>query len=160
MNSDIAKLNLPAFDIQLRRYEADGDNRLQVFDPLRGRWMALTPEEWVRQHFVNFLIHWKGYPQSLMANEVSLRFNGMQRRCDTVVYDRSMRPRVIVEYKRPQVVVTQKVFDQIARYNLTMGADRLIVSNGLSHYCCRLDAATHSYEFLRDIPAAAELDLL
>lgn len=144
-------LNLPKFDIKVRPSEGGP----QVFDPLRGRWVALTPEEWVRQHFVNYLVTVKGYPSALMANEVQLRFNGMSRRSDTVVYDRTMLPLVVVEYKRATVAITQKVFDQIARYNLTMGAAWLIVSNGLHHYCCRLENG--SYRFVRDIPSWAEL---
>ena len=144
-------LNLPKFDVKVR----NGENGPQIFDPLRGRWVALTPEEWVRQHFVNYLIAVKNYPQALMANEVQLKFNGMSRRCDTVVYDQSFHPIVVVEYKRATVPVTQRVFDQIARYNITMGARWLIVSNGVHHYCCRIEAG--SYSFVRDIPAWSEL---
>lgn len=144
-------LNLPRFDVKVRQSEQGA----QIFDPQRGRWIALTPEEWVRQHFVNYLITVKGYPAALIANEVELRLNGMRRRCDTVVYDRHFHPLVIVEYKRTTVPVTQRVFDQIARYNLTMGAHWLIVSNGLQHYCCRMEAS--AYHFVRDIPAWPEL---
>lgn len=144
-------LNLPEFDVRLRR----GGSGPQVFDPLRGRWVALTPEEWVRQHFVNFLVCCKGFPPSLMANEVSLKFNGMSRRCDTVAYGRDFKPLVIVEYKRATVAVTQKVFDQIARYNLAMGARWLIVSNGMHHYCCRIEAG--SYCFVPGIPSWDEI---
>lgn len=144
-------LNLPRFDVKVRRSEQGP----QIFDPQRGRWVALTPEEWVRQHFVNYLISDKSYPSALIANEVELKLNGMRRRCDTVVYDRNFHPLVIVEYKRPTVPVTQRVFDQIARYNLTLGAPWLIVSNGMQHYCCRMNAS--AYRFVRDIPAWADL---
>ena len=92
-----------------------------------------------------------------MANEVQLKLNGMSRRCDTVVYDRMLTPRVIVEYKAPMVDITQKVFDQICRYNLVLQVDYLIVSNGLAHYCCQLDYATRSYRFLQDIPEYAAI---
>lgn len=124
----------------------------RIYDRLRRRYVALTPEEWVRQHFVEFLISEKRYPASLMANEVGLSLNGTLRRCDTVVFDRGGHPAVIVEYKAPTVVITQKVFDQIVRYNMVLKAGVLIVSNGLSHYCCRVDYKNRRVEFLADIP--------
>ena len=142
------ELNLPPFDKKITKK----DDKPFILDVIRRQHVALTPEEWVRQHFVHFLINHKGYPLSLMANEVQLKLNGMSRRCDTVVYDRMLTPRVIVEYKAPTVDITQKVFDQICRYNLVLQVDYLIVSNGLAHYCCQLDYATRSYRFLRDIP--------
>lgn len=141
------KLNLPVFDIKLRR---DEDGAIRVYDPMREKWLVLTPEEWVRQHFVHYLTEVVGYPKALIANEVGLKFNDMQRRCDTVVFHRDLTPACIVEYKRPSVEITQKVFDQIARYNSVLGAAHLIVSNGLRHYCCHF--AGEGYEFLRAIP--------
>lgn len=144
------QLNLPPCELKMR---PDADSRrggAEVYDVSRRRWVALTPEEWVRQNFVAFLTACKGYPQALTANEVPLRLNGLSRRCDTVVYDRSLHPLVLVEYKAPSIEITQKVFDQIARYNIVLGAPFLIVSNGLSHYCCRFSG--DSYTFLRDIP--------
>lgn len=128
------------------------DDKAFILDVIRRQYVALTPEEWVRQHFVHFLIEHKGYPQSLMANEVQLKLNGMSRRCDTVVYDRALRPRVIIEYKAPSVSITQRVFEQICRYNMVLQVDYLIVSNGLAHYCCKVDYATRSYTFVEDIP--------
>ena len=119
--------------------------------------MALTPEEWVRQHFVHFLIGHKGYPQMLMANEVELRAGDKRLRCDSVVYDTLLQPRVIVEYKAPGVELTQQVFDQISVYNQLLHVDYLIVSNGLQHFCCRMDYEQHSYTFLQDIPPYREL---
>ena len=147
------ELNLPSADIRLERR----NGRLFIWDFVRRRWVTLTPEEWVRQHFVHFLIGHKGYPQSLMANEVQLKLNGMSRRCDTVVYDRALKPRVIVEYKAPTVNITQQVFDQICRYNMVLQVDYLIVSNGLSHYCCKLDYASRTYIFLEEIPDYAQV---
>ena len=149
------ELNLPPFDVKI---SSEGDKK-RIFDTIRMRYVALTPEEWVRQHFVHFLAEQKQYPLSLMANEVLLKLNGMTRRCDTVVYDRSLSPRVIVEYKAPSVEITQKVFDQISRYNIVLQVDYLIVSNGLSHYCCRVDYDSQRYSFLPDIPTYAELQL-
>ena len=148
------KLNLPDFDIKITR---DDDGGVKVYDRLRGKAVALTPEEYVRQHFVNYLINAKGYRQSLMANEVSLRLNGTARRCDTLVYTRELRPLVVVEYKAPDVVISQKTFDQIARYNSVIRAPWLIVSNGISHYCCRYISTTGKYRFMRDIPTWEEL---
>lgn len=92
-----------------------------------------------------------------MANEVQLRLNGMSRRCDTVVYDRALRPRIIIEYKAPTVDITQDVFDQICRYNMVLQADYLIVSNGLAHYCCRIDYTTQTYAFVTEIPLYSRL---
>ena len=147
------ELNLPSFDKKVIQKEG----KPFIFDIIRRQYVALTPEEWVRQHFVHFLIGTKGYPQSLMANEVQLKLNGMSRRCDTVAYDRTLRPRVIVEYKAPTVNITQQVFDQICRYNMVLQVDYLIVSNGLAHYCCKVDNTTHTYTFLKDIPSYEEV---
>ncbi len=144
------QLNLPKYDAQVRRRP---DGSLQIYDRLRRKYVALTPEEWVRQHFVHWLLDEKHYPASLTANEVGLRLNGTLRRCDTVVFGTDGLPAVLVEYKAPEVAVTEKVFAQIARYNLVMGARYLIVSNGLHHYCCRYDHATGSYSYLREVPA-------
>lgn len=141
-------LNLPPYATKI--VVRDGKNA--IWDVIRRKYVALTPEEWVRQHFVHFLIGHKGYPASLLANEVALTLNGTSRRCDTVLYDRTLSPRMIVEYKAPHIPITQKVFDQIYRYNLVLQVDYLIVSNGLSHYCCRMDYDHQSYEFLRDVP--------
>ena len=141
-------LNLPKYETKI----CERDGKLQIFAPLRKCHVALTPEEWVRQHFVNFLIESRGFPAALMANEVAITVNGMKRRCDTVVYDRQLQPRVIVEYKAPTVKITKEVFAQISRYNLTLKVDYLIVSNGLQHYCCRMDYPNNSYSFLQEIP--------
>ncbi len=141
------KLNLPTFEPQLQR---DAQGSVRIYDPLRRKWLVLTPEEWVRQHFVNYLTEHLGYPSGLIANEYGLKFNGMQRRCDTVIFNRDLTPACIVEYKRPSVEITRKVFDQIARYNSVMGAPILVVSNGIQTYCCRF--AGDGYTFLREIP--------
>ena len=146
--SEMSALNLPAFDTKI----TIKDGKRQIFDTLRRCYVALTPEEWVRQHFVNYLYTAKGYPPALMANEVQIMLNGMKKRCDTVVYDRELRPRVIIEYKAPTVKLTKEVFAQISRYNLTLCVDYLIVSNGVQHYCCRMDYENNSYTFLQEIP--------
>ena len=148
-------LNLPPYEVQLRR---DADSRrggMEIYDALRRRWVALTPEEWVRQHFVNFLITQRQFPAAFMANEVGLKLNDTSRRADTLIYTRDLRPLAIVEYKAPEIAITQRVFDQIARYNIVLGARYLIVSNGLQHYCCRFEGG--SYKFVPDIPAYHEM---
>ncbi|MDE6439185.1 MAG: type I restriction enzyme HsdR N-terminal domain-containing protein [Muribaculaceae bacterium] len=129
---------------------ADGITR--VFDPLRGKFVALTPEEWVRQNFVAYLVSHKGYPASLLANEVSITLNGTSRRCDTVLYDRHLRPLMIVEYKAPHIQLSQRTFNQVARYNIVLRTPWLILSNGLTHCCCQIDPATGAHRFLPGIP--------
>lgn len=146
-------LNLPACDVKV----ANRDGRTVVFDVIRRRYVALTPEEWVRQHFVHFLLEHKGYPQALLANEVQVQLNGTKKRCDTVLYRRDLTARMIIEYKAPDIEITQKVFDQITRYNMVLKVDYLIVSNGLQHYCCRIDYEQNSYAFLEDIPMYKDL---
>lgn len=128
-----------------------------IYDTLRRKYVKLTPEEWVRQHFVHMLVERKGYPGALMANEVALKVGEKQLRADTVLYDLRLRPRMIIEYKAPHVAITQAVFDQIATYNLLLRVDYLVVSNGLSHYCYRMDYENRQYRYLQDIPLYAEL---
>lgn len=147
------ELNLPAFDIKVAKV----DGRPSVFDKLRKRYVALTPEEWVRQHFINFLLVEKGYPEALIANEMQVNLNGQKKRCDSVVFDRMGDPLVIVEYKAPEVNITQKVFDQIARYNIVLHVEYLIVSNGLSHFCCKVNYEEQTIQYLEDIPEYSEL---
>lgn len=147
-------LNLPTFETKI----AVKDGKNVIFDIIRRRYVALTPEEWVRQHFVHFLMEHKGYPLSLMANEVQVNLNGMKKRCDTVVYNRNLAPRMIVEYKSADVEITQEVFNQITRYNMVLKVDYLVVSNGLRHYCCRMDYEKRGYVFLSDVPDYKELE--
>ena len=142
-------LHLPPYALRL----SEKDGRKVIFDVLRRKYVALTPEEWVRQHFVHFLINHKHYPKGLLANEVELRVGEKRLRCDTLLYNKQLQPQMIIEYKAPDVAITQRVFNQIAVYNMLLHVDYLVVSNGLQHYCCRMDYAHNSYEFLCDIPA-------
>ena len=128
-----------------------------IFDFLRRRYVSLTPEEWVRQHFVHYLVEHKGYPKGLLANELSLQVGEKRLRCDTVLYDTALHPRMIIEYKAPDIAITQRVFNQITVYNFLLHVDYLVVSNGLQHYCLRMDYERQSCEFLSDIPAYGEL---
>ena len=147
-------LNLPSYPARIKK----DDSGLKIFDTLRRKFVALTPEEWVRQNFVHFLLGHKGYSPTLMANEVTVCLNGMTRRCDTVLYSQEgLVPRMIIEYKRPGVEITQRVFDQICRYNMVLQVKYLIVSNGLKHYCCLIDYENNGYVFLEDIPVYKDL---
>lgn len=141
-------LNLPPYNISIRKH----GNRDQIFDILRRKFVALTPEEWVRQHFVHYLTEHKGYPMMLLANEVQLRVGDKTVRADSVLYDNHLQPRMIIEYKAPTIKLAQKVFDQISVYNLLLHVDYLIVSNGLQTYCCKMDYDNQKYLFLTDIP--------
>ena len=142
------RLNLPSFEIKL----SGTPEKPKIFDILRRKYVALTPEEWVRQHFVHFLIHHKGYPQTLLANEVELRVGDKRLRCDSILYNKVLQPRMIIEYKAPTVTLSQHVFNQISVYNLLLHVDYLVVSNGLQHYCCKMDYDNQKYLFLEDIP--------
>lgn len=146
-------LNLPQTELKM----AHRNGRLCVFDPLRRRYITLTPEEWVRQHFVRFLIEHKGYPMALLGNEISLALGNTSKRCDTVLYDQQAKPRMIIEYKAPHIPLTQKVFDQISRYNIALHVDYLMVSNGVEHYCCRMDYEAGGYTFLTEVPRYEDL---
>lgn len=146
-------LNLPSYDIKI----TEKGGKTFILDVLRKKYVALTPEEWVRQHFIHFLLEHKGYPQGLLANEVQLTLNGTKKRCDSVLFGKDMKARLIVEYKAPSIEITQAVFDQITRYNMVLKVDYLIVSNGLTHYCCKIDYQTKQYTFLPDIPSYSEL---
>ena len=141
-------LNLPSYPIKIKE---KGEKQL-IFDFLRRKYVALTPEEWVRQHFVHFLVEHKGYPQALLANEVELKVGEKKLRCDTLLYNRELKPRMIIEYKAPTIQLHQKTFDQISAYNLLLKVDYLVISNGLQHYCCKMDYTQQRYSFLEQLP--------
>jgi len=141
-------LNLPGFP--LKTINISGKS--QVFDVFRKRFVALTPEEWVRQHFLWWLKTDKGYPASLIAVEASLKYNRMSRRADAVVYDKTAKPVMIIECKSAMQKITQDVFDQVARYNFPFGVSYLVVTNGIEHYCCLRDEKAGKWRFLEEIP--------
>ena len=147
------QLNLPPQAFKIK----NEDGKPFIFCLLRKKYVALTPEEWVRQHFTAFLLQEKKFPASLMVNEHSICLNNTQKRCDTVAFLSSGKPIVIIEYKAPAVNITQQTFDQIARYNIKLRVQYLIVSNGLQHYCCRVNYETMTCEFLADIPCYTDL---
>ena len=147
------RLNLPTFEIKL----SGTKEHPRIFDILRRRYVALTPEEWVRQHFVMFLINYRNYPSALIANETSISLNGMSRRCDSVVFRSSLEPLVIVEYKAPHVTITKKTFMQAHCYNQVLRVPYIIITNGLTHYCYHIDYTAMSMKFLNDIPFYKDL---
>lgn len=148
------EISIPKANLQLRQ-EVEG--AVSVFDPLRRKWVVLTPEEWVRQHFTAWLANDFGYPRALMANEVGLSLNGTKRRCDTVIYmPQGTKPLAIVEYKAPHIPITQKVFDQIMRYNIVMKVPCLLISNGRQVFGL-LNSPDGDVKFLNQIPDYKQL---
>ena len=141
-------LNFPTYTFKLKSSE----NKQYIFDVIRKKYVVLTPEEWVRQHAVNFLIHEKKYPPSLIAVEKQLLVNNLKKRFDILIFNRKGFPELIVECKSPTTKIKQDAFDQIARYNLKLNAKFLIVTNGLQHYFCKLDYENEHYIFLKEIP--------
>lgn len=146
-------LSLPPFDIKTRT----AGNQQQVFDPIRRRYVALTPEEWVRQHFINYLAQVKGFPGGLMAVEHPVKVSGMQQRADIVAFGRNGAPILVVECKASDVPITRGVFEQAAGYNLTLRAPYLVVTNGVNHFCSRVDLQSGAFEMLRELPGYGEL---
>jgi hypothetical protein len=150
----VERLNLPVFDIPVRQTEQGPE---QIFDFLRKKWVALSPEEWVRQNLLHYLVLVKGYPAGRLGVEVSLKLFGLHKRADAILYSAKGNPVLLIECKASQIPLTTNVFAQAARYNLTLKAPFLLVSNGLQHYCSRVDLTMGSFAFLEDFPSPAEL---
>ncbi|MCE2616539.1 MAG: type I restriction enzyme HsdR N-terminal domain-containing protein [Phocaeicola sp.] len=149
----MTSLNLPPTELKI----IEKDGKQVVFDVLRKKYVTLTPEEWVRQNFIHYLLEHKNYPKGLLANEIQLELNGTNKRCDSVLFNKNLKAILIIEYKAPNIKITQKVFDQITRYNMVLKVDYLIVSNGINHYCCKINYEKKEYTFLPDIPSYEEL---
>ncbi|AOW19418.1 type I restriction enzyme HsdR N-terminal domain-containing protein [Urechidicola croceus] len=141
------QLNLPPYQFKIKSSE----NKQLIFDIIRKKYMVLTPEEWVRQNFVQYLISEKKYPISLIAIEKEIVLNNLKKRFDILIFDPKGEPNIIVECKSPNVKITQNTFDQIAQYNMKINAKFLILTNGLSHYFCKLDSKNERYIFLKEI---------
>lgn len=141
-------LNLPKYDFKVK---SEGGKK-QIFDSVRKQFVVLTPEEWVRQHFIQFLHQEKGFPLSLMGVEFPLQYNGMNKRADIICFQKEGKPMLLVECKSANVSISQKVFDQIARYNFDLRVRFLVVTNGLQHFCCEMNYEENSYRFLQEIP--------
>ena len=142
------QLNLPTYKFRIKSTK----NKYEIFDIIRKKYVILTPEEWVRQHIIHFLIEEKKYPVSLIGVEKKLTINNLTKRTDILVFNTKGLPHIIVECKAPSVPITQGSFDQIARYNLKLKADLLVVSNGLQHYVSKMDFENEKYIFLKNIP--------
>ncbi|WP_418262856.1 type I restriction enzyme HsdR N-terminal domain-containing protein [Flavobacterium faecale] len=142
------KLQFPPYSFRFKNSE----NKVAIFDEIRKKFIILTPEEWVRQHVVRFLLEEKQIPKSLINVEKLLKVNGLNKRYDVVVFNSDGSIHILVECKAPEVKITQGVFDQIARYNLTMNAEYLMVTNGLNHYFCQMDYENERYDFLPQLP--------
>jgi hypothetical protein len=142
------QLNLPEYRFKVKKTE----KKLQIFDNQRKKYVALTPEEWVRQNFIRFIIEEKHFPAALLAVEYELIINNLRKRCDAVLFDKTMRAQLIFEFKAPSTALSQSVFDQVAVYNSKLNVRFFIVSNGLQHFCCSVNKENMRYEFLSEIP--------
>jgi len=147
------QLNLPEYNFRIKKlYE-----KILIFDTQRKRYVSLTPEEWVRQHFIRFLIEEKGYPAAYLAVEKQLSMNGMKKRCDAILYNEDALPILIIELKAPTVKITQSTFDQVAVYNAKLKVDFFMISNGIEHYCCKVDTLNSQYKFFPELPEYSKL---
>ncbi len=147
------KLNFLPYTFKIRE---NADNK-EIFDVIRKKYIVLTDEEWVRQHCIAYLINEKAYPASLIAVEKGLTVNGLKKRTDIVVFGKDGIPKLIVECKAPHIKITNDVFDQIARYNMTLKVKYLMVTNGLQHFCCVINHQEASYKFLEEVPSFPDL---
>ena len=142
------QLNFPSYSFRFKNSE----NKVSIFDAIRKKFIILTPEEWVRQHVVQFLMTEKNYHQSLLNVEKVLKVNGLRKRYDIVVYNSDGTIHILIECKAPEVTISQNTFDQIAQYNMTLQSNYLMVTNGLNHYFCQMDFENEKYQFLTELP--------
>jgi len=147
------KLNLPSYNFKIRK----NNKSYEIFDFIRKQYVSLSPEEWVRQNFIRFLVEEKKYPQVLIAVEKSIKLNRMIRRPDIVIYNKNIKAKLIVECKAPSVKINQTTLDQIVRYNMVLKVDYLVVSNGLVHYCVKINYKENKYDFINEIPDFSQL---
>ncbi len=142
------KLNFPSYSFRFKNSE----NKVSIFDEIRKKFIILTPEEWIRQHVVQLLLQDKKYPKSYINVEKLIKVNDLSKRYDIIVYQPNGEIFLLVECKSSDVKIDQKTFDQIARYNLTLNAKYLMVTNGLNHYFCQMDFENEKYVFLKELP--------
>ena len=146
-------MNLPQLKLPIAALKTKSvKGTIQVFDQVRKKYFVLTPEEWVRQHFIHYLNQEKNYPLGLMGVEKMIKYNGMQNRADIVLYATDGNPNMIVECKASNVKITQDTFYQIARYNFKLRVEFLVVTNGMRHFCCQMDYKKNEINFLEEIP--------
>jgi hypothetical protein len=146
-------LQLPPYPFKI----VEENGKLSLFDDIRKKYIQITPEEWVRQHFVQYLINQKGYPKTLIKLEGGLKLHGKARRTDIVVFNSAGERILLIECKAPAISISQKVFDQAARYNMVHKVSVLAVTNGLNHYYCRIDFEQQSYQFIEELPEYRQL---
>lgn len=142
------QLNLPLYNFRIKKQ----DEKLLIFDNLRKKFIVLTPEEWVRQNFIQFLIETKGFPASYIAVEKQITVNGLKKRFDALVYNANLNPIALIEFKAPEISINQSTFDQASVYNHKLNVEYFIISNGIEHYCCKIDKTNMKYDFLAEIP--------
>lgn len=153
MQIKMPALNLPAGSVTLKT----DNGRRMIFDFIRKKYLVLTPEEWVRQHFLQYITTHLGYPASLIHVEAGIGLNRLRKRCDAIVYSKMTLPLAILEFKAPDIEIGMPAFEQAARYNMSVGVPYLILSNGMVHFCCKVDPETGTYAFLNNIPVYDEL---
>jgi hypothetical protein len=147
----LPKLCFPEYDFRIQSPSLPGQS-LKIFDIIRKKYVSLSPEEWVRQHLLHFLVNERKFPQSLISVEKKVLVNRLYRRTDIVAYAATLKPIMIAECKSPAVVLSQNAFDQTARYNMTLGVSYFIVTNGIDVHCCTVDLDNRTYVFLKEIP--------
>ena len=145
---DMIKLNLPNANLKIKLVKGT----MQVFDQVRKKYVKLTPEEWVRQNFIYYLNCYKGYPLALMQLEKIINYNGMSKRADIVLNSSEGVAKIIVECKAPNIAISQSAFDQISIYNYNIHVDYLIVTNGIKHFCCKVNYEENNYSFVKEVP--------
>jgi hypothetical protein len=150
------KLNLPPYQFNITEKE---NKKQQIFDEIRRKFVALTPEEWVRQNFVKYLIEEKKFPKGLIAIEMAVDISKNTNRCDVVCFNKEAKPIVIVECKAPKVKISKEVFEQTARYNMNLQTKYVIMTNGINHYCCMIDYKERKVVYLKDIPTFSEISI-
>lgn len=149
---NLKKLNLPEYEFRFKNEEG----KVFIFDDLRKKYVVLNQEEWVRQNFIRYLINVKKFPVSLMVVEKKVIINRQPQRFDLLIYNRKGLPHAIVEFKAPEIKITQKVFDQVVRYNMELRVEYIIVSNGLLHFVCKIDYINNNYLFIKEVPVFGE----
>jgi len=149
-------LNFPAYPVKITSDQSGQSSK--IFDIIRRKFVLLTPEEWVRQHLLHFMVTEKKFPRSLIGVEKSVKVNNLPRRTDVLVYNKAMRKILLAECKAPSVKITQKVFDQAARYNMSLDVKYFVLTNGLETICCTMDHEAQRYNFLKEIPEFQHLE--
>jgi hypothetical protein len=148
---NLPELRFPRYDFRIHSADEQGQS-LKIFDIIRRKYIALTPEEWVRQHLLHFLVNERKFPQSLLSVEKKVLVNNLLRRTDVVAYSSELKPLLIAECKAPTISILQQTFDQAARYNMTLGVKYFIITNGMDTHCCAIDHENQTYIFLNEVP--------